>query len=283
MLRAYYRLAKPGIVYGNLLAAGAGFMLAAKGSINWQLLVVFLAGIALVMASACVSNNIIDRNIDKKMKRTKLRATVTGEISLRNAAIYATILCVGGLWLLMQVSWLVFWLGVIAYIMYVVVYGIAKRGSVYGTLVGAIPGAMPPMAGYTAVSGGLDMGSWLLFLIMIAWQMPHFYAIAIFRRKEYEAAHIPVLSVVRGVASTKYHMALYVSLFAILTLLLSYFGYTGVVFAIIMTTLSFIWLFKIRRGIRAKDNEKWARGVFGYSLKVLLVFCVMLSIEAWIL
>lgn len=283
MLRAYYRLAKPGIVYGNLLAAGAGFMLAAKGSINWQLLAMFLAGIAFVMASACVSNNIIDRNIDKKMKRTKLRATVTGEISLRNAAIYATILCVGGLLLLMQVSWLVFWLGVIAYIMYVVVYGIAKRGSVYGTLVGAIPGAMPPMAGYTAVSGGLDMGSWLLFLIMIAWQMPHFYAIAIFRRKEYEAAHIPVLSVVRGVASTKYQMALYVSLFAILTLLLSYLGYTGVVFAIVMTILSFIWLFKIRRGIQAKDNVKWARGVFGYSLRVLLIFCVMLSIEAWIL
>ena len=283
MLKAYYRLAKPGIVYGNLLTAGAGFLLAAKGTIDGRLFIVFLGGIALVMASACVFNNILDRNIDKKMKRTKLRATVTGEISPQSAAIYGAILGMVGFWLLSQVNWLVFWLGVVAHVLYVVVYGIAKRKSVYGTLVGAIPGAMPPMAGYAAVMSGLDAGAWLLFCIMVAWQMPHFYSIAIFRRKEYEAAHIPVLSVVKGIVSTRRQMLVYVSLFAILALLLSCFGYTGVLFALVMAILSFIWLFKIRRGIHAKDNDKWARALFGYSLKVLLVFCVMLSIEAWIL
>lgn len=283
MFKSYYRLAKPGIVYGNLLTAGAGFLLAAKGTIDGRLFIVFLAGIALVMASACVFNNILDRNIDKKMKRTKLRATVTGEISLRSAALYGVVLGITGFWLLANVNWLVFWLGAAAHVLYVVVYGIAKRKSVHGTLVGAIPGAMPPMAGYAAVTSGLDGGAWLLFCIMVAWQMPHFYSIAIFRRKEYEAAHIPVLSVVRGVASTKRQMLAYVSLFAILTLLLSYLGYTGALFAVVMTVLSFIWLFKIRRGSYAKDNDKWARALFGYSLKVLLVFCVMLSIEAWIL
>ena len=283
MFGAYYRLAKPGIVYGNLLTAGAGFLLAAKGNIDWRLLAVFLGGMALVMASACVFNNILDRDIDKNMERTKLRATVTGDISPRNAGIYGVIFAVIGFWLLSQVGWLVFWLGVLAHLLYVFAYGIAKRKSVHGTLIGAIPGAMPPMAGYVAVMGVLDAGAWLLFLIMIAWQMPHFYAIAIFRRKEYEAAHIPVWSVVRGVASTKRQMVVYIALFAILTLLLSLFGYTGGVFAVVMTILSLTWLFMLRRGIHTHNSSKWARGMFGYSLKVLLVFCVMLSIEAWIL
>lgn len=283
MLAVYYRLVKPGIVYGNLLTAGAGFLLAAKGNIDGRLLILFLAGIAFVMASACVFNNILDRNIDKKMKRTKLRATVTGEISAQNAVIYGVILGLAGFVLLGMVSWTVVWLGIIAHFLYVVVYGFVKRRSVHGTLVGAIPGAMPPMAGYVAASGGFDTGAWLLFFIMVAWQMPHFYAIAIFRQKEYEAAQIPVLSAVRGVLATKRQMVLYISLFAILVLLLSYYGYTGVIFAVVMIALSFIWLTRMKWGVRTKDDNRWARGMFGYSLKVLLIFCALLSIEAWIL
>lgn len=281
MFNAYYHLAKPGIVYGNLLTAAAGFLLASEGAIDGRLLVVFLVGIALVMASACVFNNILDRNIDKKMKRTRFRATVTGEISPRNALIYGVILGGIGFWLLAQVSWPVFWLGIFAHIWYVAIYGIAKRRSMHGTLVGAVPGAIPPMAGYAAVAG-IDGGAWLLFLIMFAWQIPHFYAIAIFRRHDYEAAHIPVISVARGIMSTKHQMLVYISLFILLSLLLSYFGYTGAIFAGVMMIMGAIWLFKMRRGIHAKNNEKWARDMFGYSLKVLLVFCSMLSIEAWL-
>lgn len=281
MIKAYYRLTKPGIVYGNLLTAGAGFLLAARGVIDARLLLIFLAGIALVMASACVFNNILDRNIDKKMKRTKTRATVTGEISPTQAVIYGIILGSVGFVLLAMTSWMVFWLGIAAHFLYVVVYGIAKRVSIHGTLVGAIPGAMPPMAGYVAAAH-LDLGAWLLFFIMVAWQMPHFYAISIFRRKEYEAAGIPVMSVKRGVVATKRQMIVYISLFALLSLLLSYCGYTGILFAIAMMTLSIIWLYRMR-SVRATDDNKWAREMFGYSLKVLLVFCLLLSIEAWIL
>ena len=283
MLKAYYKLAKPGIIYGNLLTAAAGFFLASKGNIDGRLLVSLMIGMGTVMGAACVLNNILDRSIDKKMSRTKNRALATGDISVVNAIIYAGVLgTVGFATLIVYVSLLTAALGAIALLLYVVAYGVAKRRSVHGTLVGAIPGAVPPLAGYVAVTNQLDLGGLLLFIILAAWQMPHFYAIGIYRRKDYAAASIPVFPVKYGVNATKPWMFFYIVLFIIATIALTITGYSGTSFAVAMMLIGFLWLARAKRGFRVKDHDKWARGMFGFSLKVLLLFCFMLSVEAWL-
>ena len=282
-IKSYYKLAKPGIVYGNLLTAAAGFFLASGTIIRPVVLLALLVGMGLVMGSACVLNNIMDRGIDKKMKRTKTRALVTGEISVVGAGVYASILGLVGFSLLaLYTNWLTVTLGAAALFLYVVVYGIAKRRTVYSTLIGTIPGAVPPVAGYVAVTNTFDGGAWLLLLALVVWQMAHFYSIAVYRRKEYQAADLPIMSVKNGVAATKQQIIFYVALFIPVVLLFTYFSYTGIVFAVGMVLISGVWLVKALHGLKQTDSEKWARGMFGFSLKVLLVFCLLLSVDAWL-
>lgn len=282
MLRDYYVLTKPGIIQGNVMTTVAGFLLAAKGHVAIGLLLAAIGGTALVIASACVFNNVIDRNIDKKMSRTGKRALVKGTISVRSALLYATILGILGFAiLLLFTNVLTTLLGLIGFVFYIIIYGIAKRRSEHGTLVGTIPGAMPIVAGYTAVTNQLDLGAWLLFLIMVIWQMPHFYGIAIFRIKDYAAAGIPVMPLKRGMASTKIQTMLYIAAFAAACIWLSNAHYTGITFAVGMTVVSLYWLWLGFKGWRTSDDTKWARGMFGFSLVVLLVMSVLLGIASF--
>ncbi|HSX17662.1 MAG TPA: heme o synthase [Patescibacteria group bacterium] len=283
MLKAYYHLTKPGIIYGNSISAIAGFLLAAKGHPDFWLLLAVLAGTSLVIASGCVFNNYIDRGIDVKMARTKKRALVTGEISGRNALGYATLLGLAGFAVLIAwTNWLVVLIGFIALFFYVVLYGIAKRRSVHGTIVGSVSGSAPIVAGYCAVTGRFDTGAALLFLILTVWQMPHFYAIATYRSKDYAAAGLPVLPVKQGVKSAKRYMLGYIVAFIAATLALTVAGITGVVYAVIMLLAGVAWLYKSVQGFSAPDDNKWARKLFGFSLLVLLVFCFTISVDSFL-
>ena len=204
MIKTYYLLTKPGIIYGNSINTAGGFLLAAKGVIDPLLFLAALIGTAFVIGSACVFNNYIDREIDEKMARTKKRALVTGDIPVKNALIFGTLLGILGFLILFSYTNLLTGvIGVIGVVMYVVVYGYFKRRTVHGTLIGSISGAIPPVAGYTAVTNLIDTGAILLFLILVFWQMPHFYAIAVYRIEDYKKAGIPVLSVVKGIPTTK--------------------------------------------------------------------------------
>ncbi|OGL22721.1 protoheme IX farnesyltransferase [Candidatus Saccharibacteria bacterium RIFCSPHIGHO2_01_FULL_45_15] len=272
MVREYYQLIKPGIMYSNAIAALAGFLLASQWNIDWLLLLVTIAGVMFVIASACVCNNYIDRGIDVRMKRTKKRALVSGVISGTNAIVYCIVLGLIGFLLLSFTNALTFGLGVTAYILYVVVYGYFKRTSVYGTLVGSVSGALPPVAGYTAVTGSIDLAAVVLFLILTAWQMPHFYAIAMFRRDDYAAAKIPVLPVVRGMKAAKREIFAYIVLLAVVAPLLTVFGYAGIVYAIIAVTAAGGWVVLAIRNY-SMDDVAWARKMFFYSLGCLLVLC----------
>lgn len=280
MLKNYYTLTKPGIIYGNLLTSAAGFFLASRGQINFWLLFETLAGVALVIASACVFNNYIDRNIDSKMSRTKVRALVTGSIAVKNAVILASILGVAGfLVLAFYTNITTFSLGVIAFFVYVVLYGFSKRYSIHGTLVGSIAGALPPAAGYTAVTNKFDVGALLLFLILVFWQMPHFYAIAIYRFNDYKAAGIPSLPLKKGVQITKINMLIFVIAFIIAGLMLTVFGYTGYSFAIVTALLGFTWLWLCIKGFWVSNNSHWARKMFSLSLVVLMSLCIMILVD----
>jgi protoheme IX farnesyltransferase len=282
-IKEYYELTKPGIVYGNALTVIAGFLLASRGHVNLWLLVATVLGISLVIASACVFNNYIDRDIDKKMSRTKKRALALGVISGSAALVYGTILGVFGFGILaLYTNALTVWIGLFAMAMYVVVYGIAKRRSPFGTVVGSVSGALPPVIGYAAVTNTLDLGALLLFLILMVWQMPHFYAIAIYRHKEYAAAGIPVLPVKKGMRTAKRQIIAYIVGFIVVAMLLNIFHYTGIMYAIVMLALGGVWLVKGLKGLHHNDDVAWARGMFFFSLIVLTVFCVLLSVDVFL-
>jgi heme o synthase len=254
-------------------------LLASKWQLGFGLLLAALSGTALVIASACVFNNYIDRGIDAKMARTKKRALVSGLVSSQSALTYATMLgLLGFSILIVYTNALTVYLGLVALFTYVVLYGISKRRSVHGTVVGSIAGALPPVAGYTAVTNHLDSGALLLFLILVFWQMPHFYAIAIYRFKDYKAASLPVLPVKYGMRAAKLQIVIYTFVFTITTILLTVFGYTGYIFAIVMALVGLYWLSKGIQSFKATDDATWARGMFGTSLIVILCLAIMLSV-----
>ncbi|HUC87546.1 MAG TPA: heme o synthase [Candidatus Binatia bacterium] len=280
LLKKYYNLAKPERTYANVLTTTAGFLLASKWHINFKLLVATLVGTSFVIGSACVVNNFTDRKIDAKMSRTSRRALVNHEVSPVLALIYGVVLGIIGFGALsLFVNKLVVILGAVAYFDYVVLYGLAKRHTVHSTLIGTLSGAMPITAGYCAVTGHIDAGAILVYLIMTFWQMPHFYAIAIYRLKDYAAAGLPIMSVKRGVKSTKKQLLTYMLGFIVVSLLPSLLGYTGQIYFIVMLAVDLVWLKVGLSGLRAKDDAHWAKETFLFSLIVLLVFVTMLAVD----
>jgi protoheme IX farnesyltransferase len=280
-VKTYYQLTKPGIIYANAMTTVAGFLLASKLHIDIWLLLAIVSGTALVIASGCVCNNYIDRNLDKHMARTKKRALVTGKVTGAQALMYASVLAVLGFAILaVYTNALTVWVGAIGFIDYVILYAVSKRRSTLGTIVGSISGATPILAGYTAVSNNLDAGAILVFLIMVIWQMPHFYAIATYRKDDYEEAGLPVLPVVRGLRVTKIYMLLYVAAYGVAAALLTIYGVTGYVYLAIIILISSWWLKLAIKGFKAPDPNKWARKMFGFSLIVLLVFSALISVDA---
>jgi heme o synthase len=258
-------------------------LLASKDHIYFWLLIETLGGMSLVIAAACVFNNYLDRDIDKKMKRTKKRALATGLISTRSALVYASILYLGGSLILgIFTNWLVFSLGVISIFFYVVIYGWAKRQSVYSTLVGSIPGAAPPVAGYLAVTNHIDAAAVILFLILVFWQMPHFYAIAMYRYRDYKAAGLPVLPVKYGMKAAKLQILAYVAAFTVVCAMLTIFGYTGYIYLGVVTGLGLYWLWRGLQSYKSSTDEKWGRQMFLTSLIVTLGLSFMLSISNWL-
>ncbi len=282
-LKAYYRLTKPGIIYGNAITAAAGFFLASRGAINFLLFIATLLGTSAVIAAACVYNNYLDRGIDAKMERTKKRALVQGAIKDRSALVYASILMVFGFGILMiYTNLLTVYVGVTGIVFYVVVYGLAKRKTIYGTEIGSVSGSMPIVAGYTAVTGRFDLTAILLFLVLTFWQMPHFYAIAMYRAKDYAAAKLPVLPVIKGMRQTKIRMIAYIVAFGLAAMSLTLLGHTGYIYLALIVVTTTAWLWRGIAGFKIMDDVKWARRMFGFSLVVLLVFSLAISFDRFL-
>jgi len=282
--RSYLQLMKPGITLSNTMTAVAGYFLAAS-IVGFELsaLLGVAAGVALVIASACVVNNMIDRDLDVKMKRTKGREIAAGKISLVAAGIYAVVLGAAGfLSLIVWTNWLTVALGALAFVWYVVVYGIAKRTTPFSTIIGGVCGALPPVAGYTAATGEMDMVAWVVFGLLMVWQLPHFYAISIFRRDDYKKAKLPVWSVRYSNASVKAQILFWVFVFAVLAPVLTIFGATGFTYLIVMTGVSVYWLYQGADSYDKLSEVEWARKMFRISLVVLLTLSLMLAVGGYL-
>lgn len=192
-IKTYYRLAKPGIIYGNILVAGAGFIYASHGPILWLNGFAMLAGLACVIGSACVFNNYIDRDLDTKMERTKERALAKRQIPVRNALVFGTaLLVVGAAILYFCTNLLALTISLTGFFIYVFLYSPLKPRTPYALFVGAVAGATPPVVGYVTATNALDITAGLLFLFLFFWQLPHFLAIAVYRNEEYITAGVPL-------------------------------------------------------------------------------------------
>ncbi|SFN92264.1 heme o synthase [Xenorhabdus japonica] len=282
MIKQYLQVTKPGIIFGNLISVIGGFLLASKGVIDYPLFFATMVGVSLVVASGCVFNNYIDRDIDRIMERTKERVLVKGLINPKISLIYASVLGIAGMVLLyVAANALAMQLALIGFIIYVGVYSLyMKRKSVYGTLVGSLSGAAPPVIGYCAVAGHFDTGALILLLIFSLWQMPHSYAIAIFRFKDYQAANIPVLPVIKGISVAKNHITLYILAFMVATLMLTISGYAGYKYLIVSTAVSIWWLGMALSGYKTSDDRIWARRLFLFSIVAIMSLSVMMSVDS---
>jgi len=280
----YYLLTKPGIIMGNLVTMFAGFLLASKGHLYPGVMLGTLVGLILIIASACVLNNIIDRDIDKRMNRTKNRPLAQGKISVPNAIGYALLLAVlGNIVLYGTTNLLTLFLADLGLFIYVFLYSLWKGDTIYGTAIGSLAGALPPVIGYTAVSNRIDLGAMILFFMLVLWQMPHFFSIAILHFEDYSRAEIPVLPIVKGVRRAKLHMILYVIGFIVAAALLTLYQYTGLFYLLSALALSLAWLAICFSGFFRDDDRKWAGRMFKHSLFVINAVCIGIFIDAYYL
>jgi heme o synthase len=281
MLKKFISVTKPGVVFGNLITSAGGYFLAARGRIDIILMMATLIGISLVVASGCIFNNCIDRNLDQKMIRTRDRVIAKGQMPVKMAVFYASLLGMAGTTLLWAATNLLAVAIVLAgFAIYVGVYSlILKRNCVYASLVGSLAGAAPPLAGYCAVSGRFDTGAVILLSIFSLWQMPHCYAIAIFRFDDYAAASLPVLPVQQGSPALKTHIACYIMAFLAAALMLTFCGFTGYGFLAVAAVMGSVWLVMALTGHRTSDNRLWGKRLFVFSILIIFALSVMMSID----
>lgn len=278
MFKTYYQLAKPGIVYGNLITTVAGFLYASHWHKLGELIFV-VVGSSLVIGGACVLNNVIDRDIDKRMKRTSARALPASKISVRSALIYALVLVVAGSNILyIFTNNFTLALALAGVFFYVVIYGWAKRTTVYSTLIGAISGSLPPVIGYVSIKDGIDISAVIIFLMMVFWQLAHFYAIGLYRESDYREAKLPIWPIVKGVTSTKLQIQGSILAFSVLSACLFFTGTTGYVYLIFMLLVGFGWYALASKNSRKMTIDKWGRKVFLNSLIVILLTSAALAI-----
>lgn len=276
-MRSYYLLTKPGIVLGNLLTVAAGFALAAGGLSQPLRLLETLLGLGAIIASACIFNNYIDRERDRKMVRTRARGFAEGSVSPLRALLLAFCLGAGGAALLyLYTPPLALWVALFGFLFYVVFYSLGKAKTSYATLIGSVAGAVPPVVGYSAASGRFDGGAFLLFLMLVFWQMPHFFAIAILHLEDYRAAALPVLPLQKGIGATKQQMVCYLAAFIATNLLLTLGGYTGWLYGTLALAMGVVWMALAVRGFWAKEERLWARQMFHWSLVTITVLSLAL-------
>lgn len=263
----YIQLIKPGITLSNLLPCFAGYWLGSKGHPSLAMWWVLL-GTALVIAGSCVLNNCIDRDIDGLMTRTRNRAIPAGRIPVKQALLYGLIVSATGLFTLyIFIHPLAFWLATAGVGIYVVLYSLwLKRCSTSNTVIGSLSGAVPPLLGWSAATGGLEEMGWILFGLLFVWQPAHFFALAMLKKEEYRQAGIPMLPVMKGNPRTKWHMLGWVAVLGVVSVFLSDSKWLYEGFGLTAWLLGGGYLVLSLSGWVLKDEQKWARWMFRYSL-----------------
>jgi heme o synthase len=280
VLAQFFELCKPRVNALIIFTAVIGMLLAVPAGLPWDVSRMLWAtlGIALVAGAAAALNCLVEQRVDAHMARTRARPTVAGTIT--DTQILALSGVVGGAGLLVlhtQVNALTMWLTLATFVGYAVIYTvILKPATPQNIVIGGASGAMPPVLGWSAVTGDVSPHSLLLFLIIFAWTPPHFWALALYRRKEYEKAGMPMLPVTHGEAFTRLHLLLYTVMLTAATLLPFAVGMSGWIYLVAVLALDIVFLYYAVKLYRAY-SDALARRTFSYSILYLsLLFAALL-------
>jgi protoheme IX farnesyltransferase len=277
----FLELTKPRVNALIIFTAIIGMMLAYPAGMPWDipLMLTSTLGIALVAGAAAAFNCLVEQHIDQKMARTRARPTVSGSISTPQVLTLAGIVGGAGLFVLHRmVNPLTMWLTLATFVGYAIVYTvILKPATPQNIVIGGASGAMPPVLGWAAVAGVVDPRALLLFLIIFAWTPPHFWALALYRKKEYAKAGVPMLPVTHGDSFTKLHLLLYTLLLIASTLLPFVVGMSGWIYFVSVVFLNAVFLYFAVEMYR-KYSDALARRTFSYSILYLsLLFAALLA------
>jgi protoheme IX farnesyltransferase len=281
--RDYYVLTKPGVVQLLVFTAIVGMFLATPGMVPWDILVAASVGIGLAAAAGAVVNQVLDQRIDAQMARTRNRPLPQGRIAERDALTFAMGLGLGGLAVLVVfVNALTAALTFLSLIGYAVVYTVfLKRATPQNIVIGGAAGAAPPVLGWTAVTNAVDPHALLLFLIIFTWTPPHFWALAIARRSDYERAEIPMLPVTHGEALTKSFVVYYTILLIIVTVLPYITGMTGPLYLFGALALGGGFLYYALQ-LKLAPRPDSPMTTFRYSISYLMALFSFLLIDHYI-
>lgn len=278
-LRDLISLTKPRITF-LVITTSAGGLWLAPGTPGFVRSLVTVLAIAAVVMSANALNCWMERVSDRAMTRTANRPLPAGRLDPNVALAFGLSLGIVSVpVLVLLVNPVTGVLGAIALVMYVWMYTPLKQKTWIALLVGAVPGAMPPLMGWTAATGHIEVPGLVLFGILFIWQIPHFIAISVFRQGEYERASIRVLPSVVGVERAKVHMVLWCTALVPVSLALVPLGVAGNVYLVTAALLGALFLGTCIAGLRARGPDtRWARRVFGVSLVYLtLLFGVLIA------
>jgi len=285
ILRSYYHLCKPNVVFMMLITSLIGSLLATNGSnFNPLLILISLIGIGLCAASAAAINQVVDQKVDANMSRTSERPIPQGEISSSKAISFAIVIGLIGYAILYRyVNALTAYLTIASLIGYAIIYTVfLKRATPQNIVIGGLAGAAPPLLGWSSITGSIDPNALLLVLIIFAWTPPHFWALAIHRKDEYAKENIPMLPVTHGILFTKLQIILY----TIIMLLVSLFPYfvmmSGAFYLVSALVLGLIFLW-YAFSLYVDDSNSLAMPTFQYSIYYIFLIFLALLIDHFML
>lgn len=283
IFRDYFSLCKPKVIAVMLVTAWVGMLLASHRVLPWSLFIFATLGIALSGASAAVINHLIDASIDSKMSRTFRRPIASGRIKPKNAIVFAIVLAVLGLSLLIfLVNTLTALLTFFTVLCYAFLYTLfLKRATPQNIVIGGTAGAMPPLLGWASVSNDISPYALLLVLIIFTWTPPHFWALAIYRKNDYQKVNIPMLPVTHGILFTKISVILYTILLILTTILPYVTGMSGLIYLFAAIILGMGFLFQSYRLFKSSYPET-ALKTFSFSVLYLLLLFAALLIDHYV-
>jgi protoheme IX farnesyltransferase len=278
-LADYVALTKPRLNVLVVATSAAGFYLGAGASMNPLTLVATVAGTTLVAGGAAALNQLYERRTDAMMRRTRLRPLPDGRIAPSEARVFGMLLSAAGLILLgLYSTWLASLLALATLVIYLAIYTPLKRRSSIATLVGAVPGALPPLIGWTASHGGIALGGLSLFLIVFLWQMPHFMAIAWLYRDDYAAAGFPMLPVIDPTGRRAGQQAVgYAAALLPVSLMPTLVGLSGLWYGGVAVVLSIALLVLALRFGSTRTDTSARRLFFGSLVYLPLIWIVMIA------
>ena len=278
--RDYYELTKPRVVLLIVFTAIVGMFLSVPGLPSLSALLIGSLGIGLAASSAAVVNHVLDARIDIDMSRTRARPLPQGRVNEVQALVFAFVLCLVSmlmLWFLVNPLTALLTFG--SLIGYAVIYTVwLKRATPQNIVIGGAAGAAPPILGWAAVTGEVHADSLLLFLIIFAWTPPHFWALAIAKKDDYERVGIPMLPVTHGVAYTRQFILLYTVLLVLITIMPYLSGMSGLIYlaTALALGLRFLW-YAIK--LKSDDGIELPMQIFRFSITYLMVLFAALLVD----